>query len=154
MNQGRKFYSVNMFRICMDACGDYISGNAYSPMCKDEISFSGIGELLLKMDKLFDSIGYPQAFQNKRSFEKGIGTDNAYRGIPKPVRVAEEILEEHGRVCTYDVEVISRRNTSWQGVIYDTEGTEKARFDGEVKLLENLAELVKQQEKNMVTEMM
>lgn len=144
MNQGKRFYSVNMFRVCMDACGDYINGNAHSPMCKEKIAFSGIGELLLKMDKLFDSIGYPQAFQNKRSFEDGKGIDNTYRGIPKPVRMPEEILGEYGQVCTYDIEVISRRNTSWQGIIYDVDGTEKTRFDGEMQLLEKLAELAKQ----------
>lgn len=153
MEQSKRVYSVNMFRVCTDVCGEYISGSAHSPLCKEEIAFTGIGELLLKMDKLFDSIGYPQAFQNKRSFEDVKSIDNAYRGIPKPVRKDEDIFGKHGKLCTYDVEVTSRRNTSWQGIIYDTDGVEKARFDGEVKLLEKLAEFAKQKEKQIVTEM-
>lgn len=153
MEQSKSTYSVNMFRICIDVCGEYISGSAHSPLCREEIAFTGIGELLLKMDKLFDSIGYPQAFQNKRSFEEIKSADNAYRGIPKPIRTAEEILEKCGELCTYDIEVISRRNTSWQGIIYDTDGAEKARFDGDVKLLEKLAEFAKQKEKQIGTEM-
>lgn len=141
MDQSNRIYSVNMFRVCIDTCQGDISGCAHSPICEREVAFTGIGELLLKMDKLFDSIGYPQAFQNKRSFEEGKNPENLYRGIPKPIRKNEDILEKRGLLCTYDIAVESRRNTSWQGIIYDVEGKEAGRFNGEVELLEQLAKL-------------
>ncbi len=142
MDKSKRFYSVNMFRVCIDAYQGDISGRIYSPMSVKEITFAEIGELLLKMDKLFDSIGYPQAFQNKRSFEDERQIDNAYRGIPKAVRDAESILDKSGECCTYDIQVISRRNTSWQGVIYGTDGAELGEFNGEVELLEQLTKLL------------
>lgn len=144
MDCSRRFYPVNMFRVCIDTYRGDVSGWAYSPMCEDGVAFSGIGELLLKMDKLFDSIGYPQAFQNKRSFEEGKPLGNLYRGIPKPVRKNEDILDKCGKLCTYDVAVESRHNTSWQGTVYDTEGRDVGRFDGEVELLEKLTRLAEE----------
>lgn len=132
---------MNMFRVCIDTCAGDISGYAHSPLCEEEIVFTGIGELLLKMDKLFDSVGYPQGFQDKRSFENEKRGDNAYRGIPRAVRQTENILEQIGGCCTFDIMVESRRNTSWQGAIYDGEGCEHGRFNGEVELLEKLTVL-------------
>lgn len=135
MENNKKFYSANMFRVCIDAYKEDISGRLYSPLSTEEITFGGVGELLLKMDKLFDKVGYPQAFQNKRSFDGEQGVGNAYRGIPKVLRTGENIVAQTGAYSTYDVEVISRRNTSWQGVIYTADGERKGEFNGEVELL-------------------
>lgn len=142
MESGKRFYSPNMFRVCIDACKEDINGRAYSPILAGEIPFSGFGELLLKMDKLFDSIGYPQAFQDKRSFEKERSSTNTYRGIPKMVQDVSSILEQTGKCRTYDIAVVSRRNTSWQGILFDAGGMECGKFDGEVELLEKLTQLI------------
>lgn len=141
MEDRKRFYSSNMFRVCIDTYRTDIRGRAYSPLYEGEIKFHGIGQLLVKMDKLFDRIGYPQAFQNKRSFGGERNTGNAYRGVPENVRDTEDILRQMGEHCTYDVAVESRRNTSWQGIIFDSEGNEQGRFDGEVELLAKLIEL-------------
>lgn len=141
MDHSKRYYSVNMFRVCIDSYREDISGRVYSPMSVDEISFVGISQLLLKMDKLFDDVGYPQAFQNKRSFEEKTQAGNAYRGIPKAVRPVESILDKEGQCYTCDVVVESRRNTSWQGRICEADGTELGKFNGEVELLEQLTGL-------------
>lgn len=141
MEQKKKVYPINRFRVCIDSGEGDVRGRVYSPLCTEEIPFTGIGELLLKMDKLFDSMGYPQAFQDKRSFENSKKTDNLYRGIPKALRDSESILEKSGEHCTYDIAVESRRYTSWQGMIYDTKGCEQGSFHGEMELLEKLTGL-------------
>ena len=144
MENSKKFYSANMFRVCIDAYKEDISGRLYSPLSTEEITFGGVGELLLKMDKLFDKVGYPQAFQNKRSFDGAQDIGNAYRGIPKVLRTGEDIMAQVGEYSTYDVEVTSRRNTSWQGVIYTAEGVRKGEFNGEVELLALFGQLNQQ----------
>lgn len=144
MEDRKRFYFPNMFRVCIDFNQGDVRGRAYTPLCEDEIVFTGIGELLLKIDRLFDAIGYPQAFQNKRSFDGGQETGNAYKGIPKSVRDPESIWQQMGLCCTYDIAVESRRNTSWQGVIYDSDGAEQGRFNGEVELMAQLVQLAKQ----------
>lgn len=136
-----RHYPVNMFRVCIEENENKISGHVFSPMSMDVISFSDMAELLLKMDKLFDKVGYPQAFQTKRSFADEKENSNAYRGIPDPVRDKSTILTEHGAKATYDVIVTSRRNTSWQGEVYGIDNERKGDFNGEVELLALLTAL-------------
>lgn len=141
MEDRERCFCANMFRVCVDSYREDIGGRAYSPLCEEEISFSGIGELLLKMDRLFDQIGYPQAFQHKRSFDGEKGHTNAYRGIPQIVKDTDSILLQIGQHSTYDIAVESRRNTSWQGIIYDLNGVKQGKFDGEVEMLAKLIDL-------------
>lgn len=141
MEHNRRSYTVNTFRVCIDACREDISGRVYSPMCEGEVSFAGVGELLVKMDKLFDEVGFPQAFQDKRSFGTGQDRSNVYRRIPKIKRNAEKIWDQTGKCRTFDIVVESRRNTSWQGSIFDPSGKECGKFNGEVELLVRLTRL-------------
>jgi len=140
MEGQQRFYSVNMFRVCVEEYGEQVSGHVYTPLREEKLPFVGIVEMLLAMDKLFDSIGYPQGFQHKRSFEPEQNVDNFYHGIPKSVLNTAEIRERKGEYTTFDIEVLSRRNTGWQGKVYDTEGLEVARFESEMQLLNRLSE--------------
>ena len=133
-----EYYPLNAFRICVDNMGADIRGRAYSPLKKEEILFSGVGELLVKMDELFDDVGYPQAFQDKRSFDVDKERSNLYRGIPKSVLAADKIVKQYGICKTVDVLVISRKNTSWQGELYDDKGVYSKNFDGEIELLSSI----------------
>ena len=91
-----KYYPLNAFRICADKIEDDVKGRVYSPMKMECISFSGMGELLVKMDELFDQVGYPQAFQDKRSFEQGRERVNLYRGIPEGELKPADIIDKSG----------------------------------------------------------
>lgn len=133
-----KYYPLNAFRICADRVDEDVSGRVYTPLKSGSISFNGMGELLLKMDELFDRVGYPQAFQDKRSFESGGERLNLYHGIPQSKMKADEIIRQKGMAKTFDVVVESRRNTSWQGSIYLSDGTFISDFNGEIKMLESI----------------
>lgn len=130
-----KYYPLNAFRICADAIGDDVEGRVFSPLKAESISFRGMGELLVKMDELFDRVGYPQAFQDKRSFDKDKERVNLYRGIPEGELKPADIIRESGKVRTFDVVVNSRKNTSWQGCVQTDDGTVLGDFDGEIALL-------------------
>ena len=138
MEKRDRNYPVNMFRICIDNDEGDVSGRAYSPVSKGEMVFEGIGELLLEVDKLFDNIGYPQAFQNRRSFQEVYNPGNAYRGIPECVHDIDSILAQRGESYTYDIVVETRRNASWQGYVFDVHGTERGKYSGEVTLSRSL----------------
>lgn len=140
MEGRQRFYSVNMFRVCVEEYHEQISGCVYTPLKEEKLPFVGIVEMVLDMDKLFDCIGYPQGFQHKRSFEPEQNVDNFYHGIPKSVLNTAEIREQKGKYTTFDIEVLSRRNTGWQGKVYDIEGAEVARFESEMQLLNRLSE--------------
>lgn len=139
------YYPLNMFRLCVDDDKNKknIGGRAISPLTEEIILFSDLTELLLEMDKLFDKVGYPQAFQIKRSFLERSKTQNSYRGIPEAKQGQHKILEARGKIGTYDVLVTSRRNTTWQGEIYDIDKNQVGSFVGDVDLLGILTEIMK-----------
>lgn len=130
-----KYYPLNAFRICADMIGEDVEGRVYSPLKAECIPFRGMGELLVKMDALFDKVGYPQAFQDKRSFDKDKERVNLYRGIPDGELKPAGIISNIGKVRTFDVVVTSRKNTSWQGTVQTDDGTVLGDFDGEIALL-------------------
>lgn len=130
------YYPPNAFRICADEIGEDVKGRVFSPLQTEEISFGGMTELLVKMDELFDKVGYPQAFQDKRSFDVSKESGNLYRGIPESRREPVSIIEKSGLCRTFDVLVHSRKNTSWQGEVYDEKGLFLDGFDGEIALLD------------------
>jgi len=135
MESQKPYYPVNMFRVCVDESDRDIQGRVYTPLKEECVPFAGIGELLLEMDQLFDSIGFPQGFQHKRSFEKDGERNNFYHGIPKPMLQPEWIQKQRGFLETFDIQVNSRRNTGWQGRICNAEGVSIAQFDSELQLI-------------------
>ena len=139
MKQSHSYYPLNSFRICVDSIENCMMGRAFSPLKKEEISFSELGELVIKMDELFDFMGYPQAFQDKRSFVTKKNQWNLYKGIPKSVLEQNAIFDKKGILITLDILVITRKNSSWQGEIYDEEGNFIHQFTGEVDLLNEIS---------------
>lgn len=133
-----KYYPPNAFRICADKIEKDVEGRVCSPLQLETIHFSGMTELLVKMDELFDKVGYPQAFQDKRSFDSDKEANNLYRGIPVSKREPADILNYTGECKTFDILVHSRKNTSWQGEIYNEKGAFLGGFDGEIALLSSI----------------
>lgn len=148
MTAAKKYFPPNAFRVCVDDLNNDIAGRIYSPLVTEAILFVSIGEILVKMDELFDRHGYPQAFQDKRSFDSGKEQGNLYRGMPKTAQDDEDILYQLGREGTFDVIVKSRQNTSWQGALYNKEGTLLKEFNGEVELLASMIEMTQSKRKS------
>ena len=133
----RQDYPANGFRICVDTEEQDMAGRIYSLLVPEVITYSGWNELFLKMDAVFDQVGYPQAFQEKRSFTGGTKAAS-YQGSPKLLQPYEAVTHERGLLWTVDVVVISRRDTSWQGIVYDLDRQELGQFDGELGLMKIL----------------
>lgn len=140
----RQDYPANGFRICVDTEEQDMAGRIYSLLVPEVITYSGWNELFLKMDAVFDQVGYPQAFQEKRSFTGGTKAAS-YQGSPKLLQSYEAVTHERGLLWTVDVVVISRRDTSWQGIVYDLDRQEIGQFDGELGLMK----ILEQRERRM-----
>lgn len=130
-----KYYPLNAFRICADRIGEDVEGRVFSPLQAESIAFCGMGELLVKMDELFDRVGYPQAFQDRRTFETTGERVNLYRGIPESEQKPIDIISQSGKVKTFDIIVNSRKNASWQGSVYMSDGTFVNDFNGEIEMM-------------------
>lgn len=140
----RQDYPANGFRICVDTEEQDMAGRIYSLLVPEVITYSGWNELFLKMDAVFDRVGYPQAFQEKRSFTGGTKAAS-YQGSPKLLQPHEAVTHERGLLWTVDVVVISRRDASWQGIVYDLDRQELGQFDGELGLMK----ILEQRERRM-----
>ncbi len=131
----RKIFPINLVRICIDVYQNAeISGRMYSKMQAEEIVFHSCSELLLKVDRMFDENGFPQAFQQKRTF-KDRGTCKCYSGMPAEHMSDENIDKQCGETATFDLVVQTRCRTGWQGILWKTDATEGGRFGSEMELL-------------------
>lgn len=132
--ENRQYFPLNGVRICINEKKPAILGQAFSPLSETAIDFSDIGQLMISLDALFDKAGYPQSFQDKRSFGESEG-GNRYKGRPAPKTSGDVILSKSGLVATFDLIIDSRRDSSWQGTVYQSDGTPLGSFVGDMDLL-------------------
>ena len=124
-----------MMRLCIDGYGDDLSGRVYSKLMLVPLPFSGCGGLLLKMDAVFDKIGYPQAFQVRRTFCKPAKLRGSIV-IPKKMLDDEEMERQKGDFYTFDIVIQSRNQSGWQGILMNPGRTSVKKFESEMELLD------------------
>ncbi len=140
MSRGRTF-SMNTARICIDERWDTTSGRVYSKLQSAPLAFSGLGEMLLKMNRIFDEYGYPQAFHEMRSFRRKRRRADS-RETPQPGLKDGEINRQKGRYCTFDIMLQSRRQAGWQGLLMRPDRSLVVRFNSEIELLAGLSRAI------------
>lgn len=134
----KKLLLPNLIRICVDSyTPDAVEGRVYNPTSEEPIAFWDWGKLMVDVDYMFDCIGYPQAFQNKRTFNK---EKESYSYNYKPeAKVSEKwFFNQEGAFATYNVYILSRQFSSWQGDICDKENEMIGHFSDALELLDIL----------------
>ncbi len=128
---------MNTLWLCIDFCGEDIRGRMYSRMSETLIRFENCSDMLLKADALFDERGYPQTFQEKRSFIRA-ERKAVYDSSPRERMMVAEILKQKGLCATFQIIVWSRSRAGWQGLLLRENGDTIAKFKSELELLEEL----------------
>lgn len=131
---GTVVFPMNMIRLCIDGYGNDLSGRVYSKLILMPLLFSGCSGMLLQMDDVFEQVGYPQAFQVRRTFFKPKKLRGSIR-IPKHLLDDTEIEKQRGECRTFDIIVQSRNQSGWQGILLDMERTSAKKFKSEMELL-------------------
>ena len=127
---------VSTLYICTDEIhGENRAGRAYCRLFPEVIPFRDLGELLVKADLMFDKAGYPQAYQESRSFVSSDIRCVVY--TPKLYFGDQELWEKQGKISTEYIIVRSRRRSGWQGVYIDSMGN-TSEFISEIGLLKQL----------------
>ncbi len=130
-------YPANSIRVCVDGdAADAFRGRFYSKMNPEAIHFRDFGELIVLADKLFDKRGYPQTFQEKRSF-RGTAAGAGHYAAPEILLGDAEILAQRGERRTFDILVQSRRRAGWQGVLLGADGI-MHEYRSEMELLKEI----------------
>ncbi len=127
-------FPMNMVRLCIDGYGEDLSGRVYSKLMFAPLPFAGCGALLLKVDALFDKVGYPQAFQVRRTFLGRPKLKGA--GVPHQMMEDAELEKQSGNCGTFDIIVQSRQQSGWQGILMDPGRTSVKKFRSEMELLD------------------
>ncbi len=131
---GTTAFPINMIRLCIDEYGNDLSGRVYSKLMLVPLLFTGCSGLLLRMDDVFEQVGYPQAFQVRRTFFKPARLKGSIH-VPEQLLDDEELGRQSGDCRTFDIIVQSRRQSGWQGILMDPERTSVKEFKSEMELL-------------------
>lgn len=92
--------------ICIDSYENGIPvGRLYNSYAEPE-SFTSLSQFLLKMESMLDELQLPQSYTSPRSF----GSTSVLPDSTPPVSQAKK-----GRMATFELQVIFRQHTSWQG---------------------------------------
>ncbi len=128
----------------MDAGGlDIPSGKLFNAFLQKPVSFTGLSDMLLKMDQIYDFLDFPQATREDRTF--------AWKKQPKYDRLApyqpryfkRSTPNLHGRAgLTLVVQTRYRQNGSWQGTVRCPQLGKTANYVSALQFLKLTAEAI------------
>jgi len=94
--------------VCVDSYENgVLQGRLYNPF-RDAESFSSLSRFLIKMEQLLDEQNLPQAYTLPKKFSSVLQPQNDAQthGVIR-----------RGAKATFELQVLFRQNTSWQGVL-------------------------------------
>lgn len=129
-------HAPGIFSICVDSSRPSgFTGRLYHCYSSEAVIISEPACLFLVMDKVFDSIGYPQASTQARQFNaKHKAAEKARGGVSKLMK-EEDISNKRGDKGTFVVHVQSRQNATWQGRVTWAERNQSQNFRSALELL-------------------
>ncbi len=102
-------FDVRTFLLYIDSYDNNIPVGQYHNLCREElVEFHSLAQLLLKLDHSLDVDNMPQSFNKVRTFFplNGYGLETRADASPRS-----------GKMATFAVHVLFRRNASWQGTL-------------------------------------
>jgi hypothetical protein len=125
-------HAPNLMNICVDR---YESGNPsgrlYHRYAEKPGTYIDLIRLIEATENLFDSISFPQASTQTRTFIKKEGRKE---DMPEKVIDSQDVIAHRGELATFLVHVRYRQNSSWQGEVEWVEGETVREFASELEL--------------------
>ncbi len=115
----------SMIVVCVDTYDSSVMrGRFYSPSHEGE-SFESLSQLLVKTEQILEDIGQPQAYTIPRQFSELLPERRADLP-PCPSR---------GKKATFELRVLFRQHTSWQGLLHWQEKSQEQSFRSVLELV-------------------
>ena len=94
--------------VCIDSYDNGIPVGRLYHSCAEPESFESLSQFLLKMEAALDALQLPQSYTSPRSF-----------GHPQLLAESTPLASQARKGCkaTFELQVIFRQHTSWQGTI-------------------------------------
>ena len=113
--------------VCVDTYDrNETTGRLYNPYFPEGETFQSLIDFLRKMERLLDSMQFPQPFTENRAFGV-LAAEPAGRPADSEIR--------EGKRGTFAVRVIFRQNASWQGSITWLEKRQEQSFRSALELI-------------------
>ena len=119
---GNEYRNTMVFVDSYEGC--VLEGRFYNPYLKDALHFSSAIDLIKMIDSMLDDMKFPQAFNSLRRFSSA------------PVEASDTAsLQEHGKLATFNLRIMFRQNSSWQGTVSWVDGRLEESFRSVLELL-------------------
>lgn len=128
-------YGSNVIRVCVDSTeGGHLSGRIYSRHISEPLSFYDAGNLVLLIEDILDEQRFPQAFQRIRIFAT---RESAVAPVSDPENcLSDDVVRAvSGKIATFEVNVLTRQSSTWQGVVDWLDGNPPRPFSSDLQFL-------------------
>lgn len=133
------FSAIPFYRVCLnDNSGGNISGEIFCGIAPKGSLFNGIEDLMFQLEKLMDTIKFPQSTMQKRSFKEFAGNRSYSTEF---IQESQKTMKKYnaddkfGKLATLIIQVQFRQNASWQGKVKWVEKEEIYSFESELELI-------------------
>lgn len=128
-------------RISIDSFTNHVlSGKVFNAYFDTEFTFENEMELLKKLEGLFDTLSFPQRFQEYRHFGKIVHSQK-----PPMERKRKTMSDmQGGGKATFVVHVQFRRNATWQGTIQWVDGKKRQTFRSTLEMIRLMDEAMEE----------
>lgn len=144
--QHMNIFSPNFIVVCVDGfTNGEMNGKFYHCYKKNPVEFGSTVDFVMKADRFFDEIAFPQASTQARSFndsKKSISGQLYNVRRPDKVVSSDDLLAYNGEVGTFALNVEFRQNATWQGTVMHLETEECLKFAEILGLLSKIDEIL------------
>lgn len=110
--------------ICVDSYNEGILKGWFFTPHQEVEHFSSLSQFLYKMDNLLDQLQSPQAYTTLRRFSE-----------PPFDNTLPDIVPPKGAAATFDLQILFRQHTSWQGTLVWREKRAEHSFRSVLELI-------------------
>ena len=115
-------FPPNLLRICIDNYeGENISGSIIGVATPKPVSFQGMADFTVTIDRVYNQVGQPQPFHVIRSFQEE-DEYQSYHGSPKRYFSSNEVNSHKGKLLSLNMIMTSRKGAEWQGIFKNIDG--------------------------------
>ena len=128
-------------KICVYSCDEQeIKGKIYHCCLEEPMIFHGISDMVIKVDKIYDAIGFPPSSPERR-------TIHPRKNTAQPLKYYHDFKDfasMEGEKFAFFLKVRYRQNVSWQGSIHFSGDVSSYQFRSVLELMGYIMEKIEE----------